>query len=131
MSGKAIGIIGLVLAVPGTILALNELGTVDIFPRIVDTSACGVFSPSEITLSTDRAQRGAPVTVHGSCFSSGERVVIRVHVTEVGSAIADSDGAFTQTITVPESAPPAGFPTSIAATGNSSVKTATAPFTTG
>jgi len=91
------------------------------------SQACG---PAEITLSTDSAPRGAQVTVNGFCFSAGERVVIRVHVTEVGSATAGSDGSFEQTITVPQSAPPPGFPTSISATGQASIKTASAPFST-
>ena len=142
MSGKAattgtiIGILALCLAVPGTLLALNELGRISIFPTFSTPdsgpgpdpgqSSC----PAEITLSTDRAPRGAPVTVHGSCFEPSERVVIWVHTTEVGSVTADSDGKFTQTITVPQSAPPPNFPTSIAATGRSSIKTATASFAT-
>jgi hypothetical protein len=133
-SGAVIGVLGLVLAVPGTIVALNELGTIDIFPRILDSRSssggCDDHAPAEVTLSTGSAARGAAVTVYGACFEPGERVVIRVHVTEVGSATADSEGAFTQTITVPESAPAPGFPTEIAATGRSSIKTGSAPFAT-
>lgn len=135
MSGRAatiIGFLALCLAVPGTLVALNELGQIDIFPRFStpDSGPGDPSCPAEITLSTGTAPRGAPVTVHGSCFEPGERVVIRVHVTEVGSATADSDGGFTQTISVPQSAPPPNFPTSIAATGQSSAKTGTAPFST-
>lgn len=89
-----------------------------------------VCGPVEITLSTGSAPKGAQVTVFGQCFEPGERVQIRVHTTEVGSATADTEGSFEQTITVPPSAPPPGFPTSISATGRSSIKTASAPFTT-
>ncbi|GAB90768.1 hypothetical protein [Gordonia rhizosphera] len=91
---------------------------------------CGLAEPAEVTLSTGQAARGDQVTVFGSCFEPGERVVIRVHTTEVGSATADSDGAFVQTITVPASAPPPGFPTDISATGKQSAKTGSAPFET-
>jgi hypothetical protein len=87
-------------------------------------------APAEITLSRSTAPRGAVLTIFGSGFSPGELVEIRVHVTTVATVTADSDGKFTQQITVPPSAPPAGFPTSIAATGHTSVKTATAPFST-
>lgn len=97
----------------------------------VDPDAgCGLAAPAEITLSADHASRGAQVTVYGSCFQPDERVTIRVHATEVGSATADSKGEFTQTITIPDSAPPSGFPTDISATGRQSVKTGTAPFET-
>lgn len=85
---------------------------------------------AEITLSDSSAARGSPITVTGSGFEPGELVEIRVHVTTVGTVTADSNGSFRQRVTVPDAAPPPGFPTSVAATGHSSVKTATAPFTT-
>jgi hypothetical protein len=86
--------------------------------------------PAELTLSSASAPKGSSVQVFGSCFSPGERVEIRVHVEVVGSATADSDGRFNQTITIPQSAPPPSLPTSISATGRSSIKTASAPFKT-
>lgn len=85
---------------------------------------------AEITLSRATAPRGSKVTVYGSGFQPGELVEIRVHVTTVGTATADSQGRLTQEITVPDSAPPPGFPTDISATGHSSARTATAPFST-
>jgi hypothetical protein len=88
-------------------------------------------APPEITLSRASAPRGAKLTVFGSGFRSGELVEIRVHVTTVGTVTADSEGKFRQDVTVPESAPPPNFPTSVSATGHSSIKTATAPFSTG
>lgn len=91
---------------------------------------CGATAPAEITLSNGHAARGAKVTVYGRCFQPGERVQLRVHVADVGSATADGDGSFTQTITIPDSAPPAGFPTDVSATGRTSIKTGTAPFET-
>jgi hypothetical protein len=85
---------------------------------------------AEITLSRSTAPRGTQLTVFGSGFQPGEQVEIRVHVDTVGSATADSHGKFTQTVVVPQSAPPPGFPTSVSATGHSSIRTATAPFST-
>jgi hypothetical protein len=138
-TGIMIGIVGLILAVPGTVVALNEMGTISIFPQFRDSSndgdspnpgeGCGVQAPAEVTLSTGSARRGAEVTVYGSCFKPGERIAIRVHAEEVGSATADCDGKFTQTIKIPSSAPQPGFPTSISATGRTSIKSASAPFT--
>jgi len=136
--GVVIGVLGLCLAFPSTILALNELGKISIFPKFFSDSPSsdgngGNQGPcadqaAEITLSTDSARRGQHVTVYGSCFQPGERVVIRVHVDEVGSANAGSDGKFRQTITVPQSAP-INFPTSVTATGRSSIRSASAPIT--
>ena len=90
----------------------------------------GPGGSTEITLSDASAPRGATLTVSGSGFSPGELVEIRVHVTSVGTVTTDSKGRFAQKVTVPESAPPPGFPTSVSATGHSSSKTATAPFST-
>jgi hypothetical protein len=88
------------------------------------------YTPAEVTLSRATAPRGATVTVYGSGFQPGESVEIRVHVTVVGSSTANSQGIFKQNIVIPESAPPPGFPTSISATGHSSIKSASAPFST-
>jgi hypothetical protein len=74
--------------------------------------------------------RGGRVTVYGGGFQPVETVDIRVHATVVGSATIYSSGKFTQQITIPESAPPPGFPTDISATGRSSIKTGSAPFST-
>jgi hypothetical protein len=89
--GKVVAVVGLFLAVPGTLVACNQLGAIDLFPRFGTTSttpskqsSCGVTAPAEITLSAAEAPRGGKITVYGSCFDAGERVSIRVHVTEVG-----------------------------------------------
>jgi hypothetical protein len=141
-TGLVIGVIGLVLAIPGTLVALDQLGQINLpgwdwtdgpGPDDVDPDpdgGCGVTAPAEVTLSAASAPRGAEVTVTGFCFEPGERVVIRVHVTEVGSATADTSGGFTQVITIPDSAPPPGFPSDISATGRSSAKTGSASFST-
>jgi hypothetical protein len=142
-TGLVIGVIGLVLAIPGTLVALDQLGQIDLpgwdwtdGPGPDDGNdpdpgdGCGFAAPAEVTLSTGQAPRGSEVTVYGTCFEPGERVVIRVHVTEVGSATADTSGGFTQVITIPDSAPPPGFPSDISATGRSSAKTGSASFST-
>jgi len=88
-----------------------------------------VLGPAQITLSASTAPRGARVTVYGSGFQPGETVDIFVHATLVGSATVDSSGKFTQQITIPQSVLP-GVPADISATGRSSIKTGTAPFST-
>ncbi|BBY17701.1 hypothetical protein MLIT_32930 [Mycolicibacterium litorale] len=136
-------VVGIVATLVTTIIAVFQFldrdgsggatsSSTDDVTSMVDANAgCGIAAPAEITLSSGQASRGEQVTVYGSCFQPDERVTIRVHATEVGSATADSEGGFTQTITIPDSAPPSGFPTDISATGRSSVKTGTAPFETG
>jgi hypothetical protein len=130
-TGVIIGVLGLILAIPSAIVALNEIGTIHIFPHLFggpSSSGCG--ESGEITLSTASAPRGGSLTVYGSCFEPGELVEIRIHVTSVGSVTANSEGKFTQTVVVPESAPPPSFPTDVVATGHSSLKSGTAPFST-
>lgn len=122
-------IIGTVIAV-ATFLNRDDGPSKGPTPPSVTGDGCGVTEPPVVTLSEGQAPRGGQVTVYGSCFQPDELVEIRVHATEVGSATADSKGDFTQIITIPQSAPPPGFPTDISATGKRSVKTGTAPFQT-
>lgn len=127
-------VLGIVSSVLAIVASLNELGVISAFPRLVMSTPPPTAAPpsetAEITLSQDRAPRGATLTVNGSGFQSAELVEIRIHVTTVGTARADSSGRFRQTVTVPSSAPPPGFPTSVWATGHSSGRTGTAPFST-
>lgn len=136
-----LGVIGLIVVVGSFLLPDNgkdhttggtEVTTIpDNRPTAPRPPSCAFdTSTPEITLSADHAPRGAALTVFGSGFCAGELVEIRVHVTSVGTATADGTGRFTQRVTVPESAPPPGFPTDVAATGHTSSKTATAPFST-
>jgi hypothetical protein len=83
-----------------------------------------------ITLSSTSARIGEQVTVTGSKFSPNEMVDIKVHVEIVDQVKADGSGAFSEDITIPASAPSPDFPTLILATGQSSAKTAKAPFHT-
>jgi len=55
-------------------------------------------------------------------------VQITIQDTILATVTADAQGAFTQDITIPNSAPPPGVQTSIVATGEM-LDTATAPFT--
>lgn len=133
-SSIIIGILALILAIPSFFVALNELEVIHAYSpffgnNTADTlTDCGSTAPAEITLSNNTAGRGETIDVFGICFRPGERVAIRVHVTEVGSATADSNGDFTQSIVIPSSAP-LNFPTAISATGRQSIKTGSAPLT--
>lgn len=139
MLGKAIATIAALVTILVGLQALgwwpfqNQSSASPPTPAAAARAATGqepVFGPAEITLSASTAPRGGKVTVYGSGFQPAETVDIRVHVTVVGSATADSSGKFTQQITIPQSAPPPGFPTDISATGHSSIKTGSAPFST-
>jgi hypothetical protein len=87
--------------------------------------------PAEIFLSRTGGPAGSKVSVSGDGFSAGETVVIRFHTDEVAKTKAGANGSFSGVeITVPESY--AVFATQqfmVFATGESSIMTATAPFT--
>jgi hypothetical protein len=83
-----------------------------------------------LTISPTGARVGDPVTVTGSQFWANEMVDIRLHVTVVAQIKADASGGFSEVITVPSSAPPPGFPAAVIATGQSSSRSAEAPFET-
>jgi hypothetical protein len=83
-----------------------------------------------ISLSSSSAKKGADVTVTGSQFLANETVDIYVHASLVAQVPADKNGRFSAVITVPTSAPPPGFATTIVATGESSARSAQAPFHT-
>jgi hypothetical protein len=131
---KIVAAVATFIATVVAILAgLNQLGLIPAFHPDGSGPAPAhqdVAVPAEITLSSATGPRGGSLTVNGSGFQPGELVEIRVHVTVVGTVTADSKGSFTQKVTIPQSAPPPGFPTSVSATGHSSIKTGTAPFST-
>ena len=83
-----------------------------------------------LTLSTESARKGEQVTVTGAQFQANEMVDITVHATLVKQVQADANGAFSTIIVVPPDAPPPGFGTSITATGQTSARSARAPFRT-
>lgn len=83
-----------------------------------------------VTISPSSAREGASVTVTGSRYWPTEFIDVRLHVALLAQVQADENGEFSVAITVPSSAPPPGFPTSIIATGQSSLRSAEAPFQT-
>jgi hypothetical protein len=84
----------------------------------------------EVTLSTSSTKRGASVTVNGTRFQANERIGIYVHASLVGQTTANGSGAFSTVITVPPEAPPPTLGTSIRAVGQTSGRSAEAPFRT-
>lgn len=82
-----------------------------------------------IALSSNSARIGEQLTVTGSNYRPNEMVNIVLHAALVAQAKADEQGAFSEVITVPSSAP-LDFDTVISATGQTSSRTAKAPFRT-
>lgn len=89
-----------------------------------------ILATAKLTVSPATAKEGGQVTVTGSRFWPTEMVDIYLHAGLVAQVQADATGGFSAVITVPSSAPPPGFPTTIIATGQTSVKSAQAPFQT-
>lgn len=87
-----------------------------------------VKQTAHIDITPSQAAEGKSVSVRGRNFYPGETVAIRVHATLVKQMEADGQGSFATTIVVPKNAPPPGFPTTISATGETSAKSAEAPF---
>jgi hypothetical protein len=87
--------------------------------------------PAEVFLNRDSGPGGSTVLVSGKGFRSGERVVIRFHTEQIGSTTAGQGGGFSNvSVTIPSSLSqfaPQQF--SVIATGQSSIKSAEAPFT--
>jgi hypothetical protein len=81
----------------------------------------------KLSLSSSSARVGEKVTVEGSNFWPNETVEIYVHATLVDQVEADDRGAFSDVITVPSSVPP-DFDTQLSAAGQTSAKSARAPF---
>jgi hypothetical protein len=85
--------------------------------------------PATISLSTGQGPSGTQVTVTGDNFSGGEEVTIRFDVPIVGTALADANGHFTTTITIPGDYDAFGDSQhSIIAVGKTSVKNVSRPF---
>lgn len=86
-----------------------------------------VAGTAHLTVSPSRAQAGSSLVVSGTNFYPDETVAIYVHAALVTQVTADGAGAFTATVTVPQSVFP-GLPTAVTAAGATSAKTAQAPF---
>jgi hypothetical protein len=85
-----------------------------------------VEAEPKISLSSSSGRVGDQVTVKGSNFWPNETVNIIVHATLVDQVEADETGDFSTVITVPSML--SDFDTQIRATGQTSVKSAPAPF---
>ncbi|MFJ6357725.1 hypothetical protein [Pseudarthrobacter oxydans] len=86
-----------------------------------------VQQTAHIEIAPSQARAGASVVVSGTSFYPDETVAIYVHATLVTQIRVDGQGAFSVTITVPKNALP-GFQTAVTVTGETSAKTAQAPF---
>lgn len=86
---------------------------------------------AEIFLSRDSGPGGSQVLVSGRGFGASDRVVIRFSTFQMGATTADAQGAFASVaVTIPGSFSvfaPQQF--NIVATGQDSVRSASAPFT--
>jgi hypothetical protein len=89
-----------------------------------------VAQTPHIALSQSQAAIGQSVQVSGSGFWPNETVDIDVGAILIKQVTTDSTGHFTSLITIPQGAPPPDFPTEISAGGESSAKSASAPFST-
>jgi hypothetical protein len=109
-------------ATPGNNPAIQLPDPEDLIPSV---------NPAEIFLSRDSGPGGSTVLVSGKGFQAGERIVLSFHTEQIGSTNAGQSGAFERVeVTIPISfsqfAPQQFF---IRAQGETSIKTATAPFT--
>ncbi|WP_406636624.1 hypothetical protein [Pseudarthrobacter quantipunctorum] len=86
-----------------------------------------VEETAHIEIAPNQARAGQSVLVSGTSFYPEETVAIYVHATLVTQIKVDGQGAFSATITVPKNALP-GFQTAITVTGETSAKSAQAPF---
>ncbi len=90
-----------------------------------------ITTATAVYLSVDNGPAGTTVNVSGEGFQANERVVLRFHTEQIGTTQTNDAGSFSNVAaTIPGSFSdfaPQQF--SIIATGQSSVRTATAPFT--
>lgn len=81
-----------------------------------------------ITTSRSTAAPGDTVVVTGRSFVPNETVDIRVHVALVKQVQVDGSGSFSTKIVIPPDVPPPSMQTTITVTGESSSRSASAPF---
>jgi hypothetical protein len=86
-----------------------------------------VEETAHIEIAPNKARAGESVLVTGTSFYPEETVAIYVHATLVTQIKVDGQGAFSATIAVPKNAL-VGFQTAVTVTGETSAKTAQAPF---
>jgi hypothetical protein len=128
---SALGVIGC------AVLALAVLGVIAfIFYQLFLKPGVPPFlgEPASIFLSSTGGPVGARVSVSGTGFAPNEEVIIRFHTDQVVRTTANSEGAFTSVEFIVPTWPYGNFPGTqfqVTATGQSSIKTATAPYTVG
>ena len=87
--------------------------------------------PASLFSNRDSGPGGTAVRVSGEGFGPGERVVLRFHTEQIGSTTTNSAGKFSNVdVTIPTTLSefaPQQF--NLVATGESSIRTATTPFT--
>jgi hypothetical protein len=127
-----------VLGVIGcAVLALAVLGVIAfVFYQLFLKPGVPPFlgEPASIFLSSTGGPVGARVSVSGTGFAPNEEVIIRFHTDQVVRTTANSEGAFTSVEFIVPTWPYGNFPGTqfqVTATGQSSIKTATAPYTVG
>ncbi len=133
--GVVAAFLGLVTAVLGLVPSLRpwEGG-----PTVGRAPASSVHEPVEqsrqpasVFLNRDSGTGGTQVKVSGEGFAAGETVELRFHTTDIGRTTANADGKFSNVgVEIPDgygwSAP---HQYQVVATGRTSIKSATAPFT--
>jgi hypothetical protein len=88
-----------------------------------------IVDTTTISLSPSSGPVGSTITVQGSGFQAGEAIVIDFNADEVGRAVADRSGRFSQNITVPPNSPPGNrFQSHVLARGKTSLRFDSAPF---
>lgn len=118
------------LTVGCVVLAIAVLAVLGFFGFNMIAQNFGLGGTASIYLSSTGGPSGSQVNVSGTGFGANETVTIRFHTTEVGRTTANSEGAFTNVrVTVPAFYGRfAGNQFEFVASGESSIKSATAPY---
>jgi hypothetical protein len=98
-------------------------------PRVPMKSVQQACHPAAIKLTPTSGPVGATVTVMGRCYRPSETVVVRFHTTVIAQPVADANGGFVATGTVPRSyADFSGNQFDISGTGKESIQSDHEPF---
>jgi CHAT domain len=120
----------LLVAVPIVIVIAIGLFIINMLSNL---GGGGILGPAaSITLSANGGRAGSQVSVSGDGFQANETVELSVGAIEVDQTRADGSGSFQNfQITIPEFYAnfPSGTPTQIIASGTSSQKSDSAPYT--
>jgi hypothetical protein len=116
-----------VVTVPAT-TRVTAATTTTLSSRITTTITTPAGETS-IALSRSTGPVGTSITVSGSGFGAGETVEIRFLVTQLATTVTNRSGAFSGVVIKVPADAVKGFPSSVTATGRTSIKSARAPFT--